>query len=519
MRLASYDLVDAPVIRATLKKRDFNTDDIIAQVQEVIYTDADDTQRLAARYPRTVEGLRQLYRDVYNRIRYVEDPNFYQWVQTPSFLWHHSRRGDCKSLTVFISSVLQNMGIPHLIRYTSYDFSPWRPERKKKFKHVYPVALLNGREIPMDIVYQKQENGRFGTEKPFARKRDIAVERGLYKLGTTQSEQDYVRRVEETFAEMKAAMADIPDEIVSAGGGDITQMTAGELERDMWRDRFEIFARHEGNLQVASRYRDAAVAMQRGSIAGLRGLYDDELGRQVEGILRETDYKTAPAFQDFELKIEAPEAVKMSGLFQDIGKFFKKVGETFSDLFNKFVNWIWKGPAKDMGPYYLFLFADEGKVLSPEIRRRIREQKKSFDHIAQKGKFNTAQLRGVMLNGIKDKTGLSPKEIFAEAGEASRIGALPAILIQIGGIVLKAIGWVIKIIEKIVNLFKSKKSDAGIIDETTMSDVKLLEEEARLQANATKGSGTGSGEGSGGGGSAGLLASLAIGLPLLFRAA
>jgi len=145
----------------SLRKKDYRTPDIIDLVQEVIRTDVADTEEFASFFQPTRKSLKELFDFVDQTFTYSEDPKFNQWVQAPSFLFA-SKRGDCKSYTVFISSVLQNMGVDHLIRYTARYTS--------NFRHVYPVALLKGKEIPMDVVWKQQEGGRFGTEKHFTKK-------------------------------------------------------------------------------------------------------------------------------------------------------------------------------------------------------------------------------------------------------------------------------------------------------------------------------------------------------------
>lgn len=503
--------------RRDRRKVTYRTDDIIELVQEVLYTDADDTIGLSRRYTPTLLGMQRLFYDVGRRITYVEDPAGYQWVQTPSFLWHESRRGDCKSITVFISSVLQNMGVEHIIRYTSYDMMGML---SKRFTHVYPVAILDGREIPLDVVYLKQEGGRFGTEKPYSRKKDIVVEPGLYKIGNvglTPAEEQYVKDVQATMAEMGQAMADIPDSVITSGPGDITKMTQGQLDREIWRDRFEIYAKQEASPARRQKYRDAAQAMTTGQVAGIYGLDGDPLGRQVQQILNSST-SNKPAFEDFTLVLTNAPSPEISGLFKKIGGFFKDVGNWFKDQFNKFVNWIWKGPAKSMGPYFLFLFAKKDRVKSPEMRRRIAQQEKNFQYIIKKGKFSENQLKGVLLNGIKEQTGTDPATLFKTA-KAPKIAAFPAIsvlLAKVAAFVIKAIGFVIKVVQKIVGLFKGKKDDAGQIDEASSSDPNLLLEEARLQEEAESNSPSKPGSQQGGGGfgiAAGALALLAV--PLL----
>ena len=156
------------VLTKQLRRKDYRTRHIIDLVNEVLETDKDDTEAFAQEFTRNEFGLRDLFNFVDLTFRYVEDPKFNQWVQTPSYMYWVEKEGDCKSFTVFISSVLSNMGIPHIIRYVAYG--------TKDVKHVYPVALLNGRQIPMDVVYKKQQGGRFGTEKPYTKKIDFKVE-------------------------------------------------------------------------------------------------------------------------------------------------------------------------------------------------------------------------------------------------------------------------------------------------------------------------------------------------------
>lgn len=472
-----------PVV--TLKQRQYKTDDIIREVQEVLRTDRDDTAEFSKDIPRTIDGLKMLFDFVFSHFTYVEDPDNNQWVQTPSFL-AYTRRGDCKSFTVFISSVLQNMGISHIIRYVAYPGS-------RAIKHVYPVAILDGREVPMDVVWAKQEGGPFGREKKYSYKKDFKVE-GLYKLGTTA--QEYVGQVQTTLEELQSAMADIPDSIVTSGPGDITTFTKGEMDRYIWQERYEIFARQEPDPTRAGQYRAAASAMERGSIAGISGISgNDPFSIQVQNILAQAQKDTGLAFKPFTIQIPNPviQDAKMNGFLQDVGKFFKKVGDTIADLFKKLVNWIFKGVAQGMGPYFIFLFANKGQVKSPEIKRRIDAQQKTFDWIAKIGRLNKDQLMGAVLNGIKEKTSLTPPQIFTEGGTPEISGLVLSTVLDK---VIQAIGVVIEVIGKIISLFK-KNNDAGDVSKGNMSDVTLLEQEATLQKQAatTGGGGTGSGGG------------------------
>jgi hypothetical protein len=77
-------------------------------------------------------------------------------------LWW-DRRGDCDCFTVFICSVLQNLGIKTLLRITRY--------KKDYFQHIYPVAFVNGKEVIMDAVADW-----FNYEVPYSEKKDYAMQ-------------------------------------------------------------------------------------------------------------------------------------------------------------------------------------------------------------------------------------------------------------------------------------------------------------------------------------------------------
>lgn len=503
LRAAADMMIKPHVERIDLRKRRFETTEIVALVQEVIDSDHDDTISFSRFFSPTMSGLKLLFDFVNDNFRYVADPDYNQWVQTPSFLWY-TKRGDCKSFTVFISSILRNMGVPHNIRYVAYGGS--------KYTHVYPVALLNGKEIPIDVVWKKQEGGQFGREKNYTIKKDYYVE-GLYKLGTTTSTvnvYDYIGKLETTVEQMKLALADVPESIVSDGPGDITTFTKGELDRWIWQERYNIFADQEKDPTVANQYRLAAKAMEQGNIAGIGNILpEDPFLQQVKFILNEAKQNNQLAFQPFRLEIPNPVPAQMAGFFQDIGKFFKKVGDTFTDLFKQFVNWIFKGVGKSMGPYFIYLFANKNKVKSPEIRRRIDAQQKTFNWIASVGRLNLDQLKGTVLNGIKEQTGMTPGEVF-KSGGTPEIGSITAIV----GVVIQSIRWVVQAVEKIVGLFKKNKGEAGEIGEKNMSDTGLLEEEARLQ----KETGGSTGDLNTRGGGFGFAALAALAVPFVIKA-
>lgn len=440
-------------------------------MQKVARANVGDTARFARRFPPTRAGLKALFNWVDRHFRYKEDPPGSQWVQTPAWLNKH-RVGDCKSFTAFISTTLTNMGVDHIIRYAAY--------RPGELRHVYPVAILHGKEIPLDVVWKKQEGGRFGQEKWPQRTKDFRM-KGLAQLGSAISGQDYIGKMETELKDIQQAAAGIPD-MVKSGWGDVTKMTRGQVDRMIFADRYRIQAR-QATGPAALKYRDAAKAMEAGSISGIGSITNDALSNEVRMVLRAAAGKTQPAFTPFTVSIPAMPQLGVDGffdgLFDKAKKLVKNIGNAIGDLFKKFVNWMFKGAAKAIGPFFIFQFLRKNVIKSKQIRDRMTAQQRTYGFIQRVGKFDDNQLKGIMLNGILEKTGKSPAQMAKEAGVA-KIGALSAIV----GVVINAISWVIKVVNKVAGIFKRNQNEGGTIDQSTMSDPSLFEEEARLQREA-----------------------------------
>ena len=108
---------------------------------------------------------RNIWDFVYHHIQYKMDATGIEQVRRPSRTWADRSTGvDCDCYTVFIGSILTNLGIPFVIRITKYG-------GKKHFQHVYPVVVGSGKPIPIDCVAD-----RFNYEVPYSEKKDIAVD-------------------------------------------------------------------------------------------------------------------------------------------------------------------------------------------------------------------------------------------------------------------------------------------------------------------------------------------------------
>lgn len=110
------------------------------------------------------ETCRNIWQFVYDHIAYRKDKDGYEQIRSPARSWHDRRYGvDCDCYTTFISSILTNMGIRHKLRITKYS--------RDYFQHIYPVALLSGKEVIIDCVTDS-----FDYEVPYSDKKDYPMD-------------------------------------------------------------------------------------------------------------------------------------------------------------------------------------------------------------------------------------------------------------------------------------------------------------------------------------------------------
>ncbi|GAA5036587.1 hypothetical protein GCM10011506_30140 [Marivirga lumbricoides] len=118
-------------------------------IREIVPETKEDTRLLAQRLKgQTVrETCRNIWQFVYNHIQYARDKAGIEQVRRPSRTWADRRKGvDCDCYSVFISSILTNLNIPHQLRITKYGGKP-------NFQHIYPIVTLNnGSHITLDCV-------------------------------------------------------------------------------------------------------------------------------------------------------------------------------------------------------------------------------------------------------------------------------------------------------------------------------------------------------------------------------
>ncbi|RMH47260.1 MAG: transglutaminase domain-containing protein [Alphaproteobacteria bacterium] len=121
------------------------------------------TRELAPQLKRKTDmaTLRAIWSFVRNNIRYRRDEGNVEVVKSPGKLLYDGY-GDCKSFTIIIGSLLDNLGYRWKYRVAFYD--PETPEQG----HIYPVVVMpDGSEVILDAVHDT-----FNEEVPYWRAYD-----------------------------------------------------------------------------------------------------------------------------------------------------------------------------------------------------------------------------------------------------------------------------------------------------------------------------------------------------------
>ena len=399
----------------TLRYKDGKTKDI---QKVVLSVNAEpirrDTEGFSKQYKADKEGLRELWRFVKSNIRYKEDPDGYQFIKTPARLWRDGE-GDCKSFTLFIVSVLQNLKIPYTIRFARYQSGP--------VTHVYPIAHLPKQDVILDAVWQSfdREKQYYGKPEDFKFGKNMSE---IYKLGSIGASIS----PEQLASDWTRATASIDRSVLK---NDVTQMTELQFYNFLG---YNAKLSGVGNLRTNAAFTPPIIRFSDGGVSGIGA------GKIV------TKVKEAA----------------------------KKVGAALKEAWAKFTNWLFKGILEKASPFFLFTFLK--KNVSPKIAAKLAQQNKLLNFIAKASGIDRAKLDASIRVGITKQFGKSPEAVLNAAAKSSvsgieGIGIVPA--------VAAAIPVILDIIKKIVALFKPKAADVPTADAKSGSDLEELGKEAQ----------------------------------------
>ncbi len=140
--------------------------DTLHLMRKMIKETLEDTKQLSQELKghSVADTCKHIWNFVYGHIQYKMDAIGIEQVRRPSRTWADRTVGvDCDCYTVFIGSILTNLGIPFSMRVTKYG-------GKQHFQHVYPIVPVPGGHITIDCVTDS-----FDHEVPYSEKKDIRI--------------------------------------------------------------------------------------------------------------------------------------------------------------------------------------------------------------------------------------------------------------------------------------------------------------------------------------------------------
>lgn len=119
--------------------KDGEVTDTVELMEKVVWKYLDDTKRIAPLLmrPSTHETCQAIWEFIHNFIQYKLDQRGLEQLRRPSRSWAERATGvDCDCMSIFTSSILANLKIPHSFRITKYSEDSWQ--------HVYVIVPITG---------------------------------------------------------------------------------------------------------------------------------------------------------------------------------------------------------------------------------------------------------------------------------------------------------------------------------------------------------------------------------------
>lgn len=152
---------------STTRIRNAITDETVELMIRLVKETRNQTAKIA-KHPDLIgrnldETLEKVWNFAYWHIQYKLDKEGVEELRTPARAWKDRKSGiDCDCFSIFISSILFNMGIPHAFRIAKYGGKHWQ--------HVYVIVPTNGGYYTLDAVLHN-----FNQEKTPTQKKDFHV--------------------------------------------------------------------------------------------------------------------------------------------------------------------------------------------------------------------------------------------------------------------------------------------------------------------------------------------------------
>jgi hypothetical protein len=147
--------------------KDGEVTDTVELMEKVVWKYLDDTKRIAPLLmrPSTHETCQAIWEFIHNFIQYKLDQRGLEQLRRPARSWAERATGvDCDCMSIFTSSILTNLKIPHSFRITKYSQDSWQ--------HVYVIVPITGANnyCVIDAVVSE-----FNYEKKYTDKMDYTM--------------------------------------------------------------------------------------------------------------------------------------------------------------------------------------------------------------------------------------------------------------------------------------------------------------------------------------------------------
>ena len=136
-----------PVDNAETERADGDVHDTISWMKSIVRRTTSQTSKISkALKGETLEDTcRNIWNFLYHHVQYKRDHQKREQLRQPIRVWTDRKTGvDCDCYSIFISSVLTNLGIPHKFRMAAY---------KEDYQHVYVIVPKPGKSVAIRSNY------------------------------------------------------------------------------------------------------------------------------------------------------------------------------------------------------------------------------------------------------------------------------------------------------------------------------------------------------------------------------
>jgi hypothetical protein len=144
---------------------DGEVDETVDLMKRVVWKYIDDTKRIAQFLKANTlnKTCENIWTFLHDHIQYRLDKKGVEQLRRPSRSWAERTEGiDCDCFSIFVSSILTNLEIPHKFRITKYNTN--------QFQHVYVIVPNGAKHITIDCVLSE-----FDIEKDYSQNKDFTM--------------------------------------------------------------------------------------------------------------------------------------------------------------------------------------------------------------------------------------------------------------------------------------------------------------------------------------------------------